>query len=787
MASPRLWALLVACGLVTPRLTSSLTQLEGLIRPDVQEGERPRILAFPTHLKDSLNTFLSDNTLGSLLPASDVVEHGALKAELNSTLREFKSEVEKAKATLFGSIVQLDGVKGLLSAEQLRDAVSHTGLLKLLAHVDAGAGAQPDEGEHVFAKLLRGGTARQAVHEALRNYQSRIVELKGNLKAYLSGRQGLGKIAQSPSFNALLDEISFATLLRPQAVGSSPRRLALKGILDHARDRLGPLGSVNKAEAAAVAEFEKKLQSLQDSTAREIADVLSTRKKSTDAAAVKQLVQKVGLDGFQEPVPSGLSTEESQVLALAETKKLQLQRIKKQYLKSAQALKDELTSGLSAPLTPRAELRVSKLIDAWVQGRRAVSSRQLSGVPDSLTKHDTILAAAFSRLEKNLKGDRSGALKLMPKLSEALTGFGMKVENMTSGILRDFIEAEKMESVLQPGSLLNALKIMGLNSSKGRFEFPRGHHIASWSELGFGEELAGRLQDVVSLEQFTTKLHGVVGKFNAQLPVLRGELREKLLSAAEYIDLFSLVDGNLLDNFTLRSALRPQPSKKRAQDGRRLEGLADYLDEHARSLQVLSAAVDRLLDEYEALVTELERSVVQQKAALAATGSGDVRIPPTHGDSSPPVRHTEAAGQETTRLTAVNEQTPADDLYSVIRTAANKKPNSPTFRKQSRRAEKGTRRLRRLAVADESPAPHLSAASKGPSETAADAQSSPSTPDSMEVAVKDFVYALAVIRQTLLDTIGMDPILSTMPGVETRMIALLERIDAMVAKLTNAV
>ncbi|EPT28098.1 putative DNA double-strand break repair rad50 ATPase [Toxoplasma gondii TgCatPRC2] len=567
MATCRLWYVLLVIGFTATYGAVSLkAQEEGKETGTIQKEGKVKFTVLSDDIKTRFDSLFNESAV-SFFHAVQKAERGALKEEWDTAIEDFRSKAEARRKELFGSILQIDSLNGLLGEHQLKDLVERVGLPTLLGGDDA-VSSKLSELENKFAALLKRQDNRDRVTGLVRNYQKNIVDLKDSLIQRLSNKETLQKPATSPKFNKLLDEISFSPIIRGK-IETTPRRLAVMSFLEKAKERL-KLTPTGTKETGKVAEFEEKIEALRKDMAEEVSRQLTTRRKAVDSETVEAVLKRVGVEGLvQGAIRDTLPADEKAVLDLARGKWMQMQRVKNNYERVAGALRDSLLYDQETPLSPRMKQRIEEIYEEGLRGKQSGTGRRLSEV--QATNPDTSAPPLAPAVQKELRGDSERLFRMEPNISEALKGFEDKVSKLMVKTLSDFIKREQMQGVLEPDVLLSAFRKMGLKSKAGRVEIALSNlrRITNWNDLGIDQVVAGKLQNIIGLDEFIRQLEGLLPQVNSKLLILNGELKQRLAAATEKLSDTELFDGRplgnwdtqLIDSLTLNSILKGHSAK----------------------------------------------------------------------------------------------------------------------------------------------------------------------------------------------------------------------------------
>ncbi|CBZ51255.1 putative DNA double-strand break repair rad50 ATPase [Neospora caninum Liverpool] len=562
MAVFRLWCVLLVIGFAaTQRVASSKAQEEVQEAGRVHKEGKVKVTGISDDIKTRFDRLFNDSAL-SFFHSAQKGERSALKEEWDAAIEDFRSKAEAKRKELFGSILQIDSLKGLLGEHQLKDLVERVGLPALLSGDDA-VSAKLNERENRFAASLKRQENRDRVTGFVRNYQKNIVDLKETLIKRLSNKESLQKPAASSKFNKLLDEVSFSSIIKGKTA-TSPRRLSVMSFLEKAKERL-KWTSTSTKESAKVTEFEEKIETLRRDIAEEVSRQLSSRRKSVNAETVEAVLKRVGVEGLVHgTIRDTMPAEEKAVLELAHGKWMQMQRVNNNYERVAGALRDSLLYDQEAPLSPRMKQRVEEIYEEGLRGQQGSNVRRLSEVQAS-NSHTYSLPLA-PEAQTKLPGDSERLFQLVPNISEALKTFEEKVSKLMDKTLSDFIKREQMQGILEPDVLLTVFQKLGLKSKAGRVEIalPSLRRITNWNDLGIDQVVAGKLQNIIGLDEFVRKLQGLLPQVNSKLLVLSGELKQRLAAATEKLSDSQFFDGRplgswdtqLIDSLTLNSILK---------------------------------------------------------------------------------------------------------------------------------------------------------------------------------------------------------------------------------------
>ncbi|KEP61510.1 UNVERIFIED_CONTAM: DNA double-strand break repair rad50 ATPase, putative [Hammondia hammondi] len=566
MATCRLWYVLLVIGFTaTYRAVSLKAQEEEKEAGTVQKEGKVKFTGLSDDIRTRFDSLFNDSAL-SFFQAVQKVERGALKEEWDTAIEDFRSKAEARRKELFGSILKIDSLNGLLGEQQLKDLVERVGLPTLLGSGDA-VPSKLSELENKFAALLKRQDNRDRVTGLVRNYQKNIVDLKESIIKRLSNKETLQKPATSPKFNKLLDEISFSPIIRGK-VETTPRRLAVMSFLEKAKERL-KLTPTGTKESGKVAEYEEKIEALRKDMAEEVSRQLTTRRKAVNAETVEAVLKRVGVEGLvQGAIRDTLPADEKAVLELARGKWMHMQRVKNNYERVAGALRDSLLYDQETPLSPHMKQRVEEIYEEGLRGKQSGNGRRLSEVQATNPETSAPLAP---EIQKEMRGDSERIFRMEPSISEALKSFEDKVSKLMDKTLSDFIKREQMQGVLEPDVLLSAFRKIGLKSKAGRVEIALSNlrRITNWNDLGIDQVVAGKLQNIIGLDEFIRKLEGLLPQVNSKLLILNGELKQRLAAATEKLSDSELFDGRplgnldtqLIDSLTLNSILKGHSAK----------------------------------------------------------------------------------------------------------------------------------------------------------------------------------------------------------------------------------
>ncbi|PFH31972.1 putative DNA double-strand break repair rad50 ATPase [Besnoitia besnoiti] len=527
MAVLRLRPLLAVAALaLVPYAQSIGSRDQPLKTQEEQKQGKLTINALSEDIKSRFDRIFSDNAL--LLESVPKAEWGTLKREWDSAIEEFGSKAKAKREELLGSILQAEDLKGLLGEHQLEDLLERFGLPALLNGEHAGL-ANLDGEENQFAAALGRQANRERVSTLMRAYQKSIVDLKENLKKRLATKDSLQNAAVSARFNKLLDDISSSPVMGANTP-PSPRRLGVMSFLEKAKERLKLTTSTAK-DSSRIADFENSIEELKAQIAEDVARQLSTRRKPVDPESVEAVLKRVGVEGLMGPANDKLPQQEREVLELAQGKRIQMQRAKIHYERVAGSLKDSLLADQESPLSPRTKQRVEEIYEEGLRGKQGSSLRKLS---EDNGSQSGPASASLAGIQRKGPIEIGTPFSVTPGIAEALQNFEEQVSRLMDTTFSNFIKTEQLHGVLTPDALRAAFRKVGLkNNAGGEIALSNLNRITSWNDLGIDQVVAGRLQNIIGLEEFMNKLQGLLPQMNSKLKVLSAELKQRIAAATE--------------------------------------------------------------------------------------------------------------------------------------------------------------------------------------------------------------------------------------------------------------